>query len=357
MTIKTAVVGYGYSSKTFHIPFLINSDHFDLVAIKSSKPDEINKDLPAVKAYTDMSELLKNTAVELVIITAPSQYHYELATSCLQAKKHVIIEKPMVSDSAQGHALVALAKQQGVICSVYHNRRWDGDFLTVKKLIKSGKLGAVRYVESHFDRFRPMVRDRWREQAGPGTGIWFDLGSHLLDQALCLFGRPQAITARCIPLRDNSTTTDFFHVLLHYPQLEMVLHGSPYCAAPNIRFQVQGSKGAFIKFGLDPQEEQLKAGIKPIENSGGVIPKWGKDNAEQYGILYTEEQQEVIATEDGCYQNYYLEIAEAILKGHDVPVTAEEGLNVIKLVELAILSSDKGKTLSVDDYWEMGHYE
>ncbi|WP_027710121.1 oxidoreductase [Zooshikella ganghwensis] len=352
MAIKTAIVGYGYSAKTFHIPFLINSEYFELVAIKSSKPDEINKELPGVQVYSEVNELLKSSDAELVIITAPSQYHYELATSCLQAKKHVVIEKPMVSEIAQGQSLVKLAEQQGVICSVYHNRRWDGDFLTVKKLISSGKLGAVRYVESHYDRFRPLVRDRWREQPGPGTGIWFDLGSHLLDQALCLFGLPQAITARCIPLRDNSTTTDFFHVLLHYPQLEMVLHGSPYSAAPNIRFQIQGTKGSFIKLGLDPQEEQLKAGVKPLESPGVMNSKWGKDNIEQYGVLYTEEQQEVITTEDGCYQNYYQAIADAILKGHDVPVTAQEGLDVIKLLALAVLSSDQGKTLSVDDFFK-----
>ncbi|ELU03740.1 hypothetical protein CAPTEDRAFT_124938, partial [Capitella teleta] len=195
--------------------------------------------------------------------------------------------------------------------------------------------------ESHFDRFRPVVRQRWREEPGPGAGIWYDLGSHLVDQAITLFGLPEALTARCLPLRDGSKTTDYFHVLLHYQGFEVILHASSFSAAPNSRFRLEGSQGSFIKYGLDPQEGQLKNGMRPAQSEYGV------EDHEQYGSLYNETAVERVETEAGCYQRYYQSVVNAINSGDRNPVSPSEAVEVLKILELAEKSSQQGQTLSV----------
>ena len=262
---------------------------------------------------------------------------------CLEHGIHVVLEKPMVTTSCEAEELTNFAKRQSLILSVFHNRRWDGDFLTVKKLVSQNAIGEIRYFESHFDRFRPLVRLRWREEPGPGTGIWFDLGSHLVDQAICLFGLPDSLTARCLTLRNNSNTTDYFHVLLHYKALEVVLHASSFSAGPNRRFHMEGTNGSFVKYGFDPQEEQLKKGIVPSEAIFGL------ENSNQFGTLYMESNNTQIETEVGCYQQYYLGIAEAINKGSVCPVSSEDAARVIKILELAECSSRDGITISINE--------
>lgn len=353
--IKVGVIGYGLSAKVFHFPFIEDSDKFQLKAISTSQQASAQKQFPGVKIYADAEALIAGADVDLIVITAPNAVHYSLAKACLDQGRHVIIEKPMVTTVAEADALIALAKQQQRLLSVFHNRRWDGDFLTVKKLIANDRLGDVRYFESHFDRFRPIVRDRWKEQPGSGAGILYDLGAHLIDQALCLFGMPSAITAKCSALRDHraddgSSRTDqaddYFHLQLHYltpgQRREVVLHSSPFSAGPNLRFQVQGAKGSFVKFQLDPQEEQLKNGILPDD------PCLGYEGVADNGILYTECDSERITTEPGCYKNYYADIANAICHGRSVPVSAEEGMQVIRLIELAQQSSCSGMTINID---------
>jgi predicted dehydrogenase len=337
--IKTAVIGYGFSAKTFHLPFIEASEKFQLVSISTSKLEQVRTEWSDITSYKTAQELIQESDAQLVVITAPNDVHYSLAKLCLQHGKHVIIEKPMVTTVHQGEELVSLAKAQGLLLSVYHNRRWDGDFLTVKRLIQDGLIGRVRFFESHFDRFRPIVKDRWREQPGPGTGNWFDLGSHLLDQALCLFGMPQAVTARCLALRDNSKTTDYFHVMLHYSDCEVVLHGSPFSAGPNLRFQVQGTKGSFIKYGYDPQEELLKLGRIPN------TPQWAEENKELFGTVFTEAGSEIVPTMWGSYQSYYSGIADAINAGKAIPVSGEDALQVINLLKIAEKSYQLGKTI------------
>lgn len=339
--IKVAVLGYGYSAKTFHLPLIEASESLQLVSISTSKAGIVRERYPGISVYLTPQELIKSSTAELVVITTPNDSHYSLARDCLENGKHVIIEKPMASSSTQADKLLTLAHKTGLILSVFHNRRWDGDFLTARNLIQSGALGNLRLFESHFDRFRPTVRDRWREQAGAGTGILFDLGSHLLDQALCLFPRPEAITARCLSLRSHSEVTDYFHVLLHCSQCEVILHASPFSAGPNPRFHLQGSKGSFIKYGYDPQEAQLKSGLTPKNT------EFGHDNSANHGVLYTESHSEPIRTEPGCYQRYYSEIAESIASGAVLPVNAEDATKVIKLLELAELSSRQGTTIQI----------
>ncbi|TWX72925.1 oxidoreductase [Colwellia sp. C1TZA3] len=339
--IKVGVIGYGYSAKTFHIPLIETSEYMELVAINSSQKELVREQYPNIFIFDTAQALITNANLELIVITAPNGVHYSLAKFCLEHGINVVIEKPMVTTSVEAQELVDLAKEHALLLSVFHNRRWDGDFLTVKKLLQNNQLGDVRYFESHYDRFRPTVRQRWREQAGKGSGIWFDLGSHLVDQAINLFGLPEALTARCLPLRIGSETTDYFHVLLHYENLEVVLHASSFLAAPNMRFRIEGTKGSFIKYGFDPQEAQLKKGISPKNALYGV------ENEEEYGRLYTEFASTAIATQQGCYNQYYLEIVQAIKLAGANPVNPADVVEVLSILELAEISSESGKKMMI----------
>jgi len=339
--LKVGVIGCGYSAKTFHIPLINASDSFQLVAISSSQKDAVASEYPQATIFETAQDLISSADVDLVVITAPNDAHYPIAKQCLENGLNVVVEKPMVTTSIEAQELIEIARERSLLLSVFHNRRWDGDFLTVKKLLDQAVVGDVRLFESHFERFRPVVRQRWREQAGLGSGIWFDLGSHLVDQAVSLFGLPDALTARCLPLREGSETTDYFHVLLHYQNLEVVLHASCFSAAPNNRFRLEGTKGSYIKYGLDPQEPQLKNGMTPNDRGYGV------EDTQDHGRLYFESSSELIKTEQGCYQKYYAEICEAIESGTDNPVDPEDAVEVLKILELAEKSSVNGTTLLV----------
>jgi len=337
--ITTALVGYGFSARTFHLPFLHAPSPFRLTDISSGQAARVRQELPEVRRHACAATLIQQCAAELVIITAPNAAHFPLAKLALEAGKHVILEKPFVCTTAQGQQLIALAAHQQRLLSVYHNRRWDGDFLTLRQLQRSGRLGEIHRFESRFDRFRPQVRDRWREQPGQGSGTWFDLGPHLVDQALQLFGPPLAVSGQCRALREGSGVTDYFAVQLHYPTLEVVLASSPYGAAPNLRFQLDGSRGSYRKFGLDPQEARLIAGTIPDHEH------WAQEDPADAGTLYLAEGSETLVTQCGGYQHYFQAVAAALRDGGANPVPAMEALQGIRLLELAEASSRAGQTL------------
>jgi predicted dehydrogenase len=339
--IKTAIIGYGFSAKTFQIPFITTLPEFELTAISTSKADEVNITLPDVKHYTGAISMIEDTDAELVIITAPNHVHFELAKLALENGKHVLIEKPFVTRIEDGEALIEIAKKHNRVLSVYHNRRWDGDFLTVKKLIEEQKLGDIKHFESHYDRFRPQVRQRWREQTTDGGGILFDLGSHLIDQAVKLFGMPDYVSAECKIRRENSTNVDYFHVILHYPEHLAILHGDMFDAGPNRRFTVKGTLGNYEKCGFDPQEARLISGALPITLN------WSEETQGSYGTLYQEQGAEAVKTELGAYQEYFKQLAKSIQDGLEPPVKPEEALHVIRLIELAMESSRLGKKLLI----------
>ncbi|WP_206099652.1 oxidoreductase [Rheinheimera riviphila] len=338
--LKTAVIGYGLSARTFHLPFIKLQPELELVAISSSQP-ELAIDYPQLSHYPDANALIANSDAGLVVITSPNHSHFPLAKAALQQGKHVLLEKPLVLSSEEGQQLTAIARQSGRKLAVYHNRRFDGDFLTLQQLIRSGELGNIHYFESHFDRFRPEPRARWREQAGPGSGILWDLGPHLIDQTLCLFGMPRAITANCRTLRPGGESTDYFHLQLHYPDKEVVLHSSPFCASPTLRFMLQGTKGSYQKFGLDPQEDALRAGAMP----GGT--DWGLEKATDYGVLATVDSQMSYPTLAGNYALFYQQLVAALLHDAELPVPVVDALAGIRLIELAILSSELGLRVEV----------
>ena len=339
--INVGVIGYGLSAKTFHLPMYKALDTYNLTAISTSQLDAVRTEYPLVNSYDSANELIQQANVDLIVITAPNNVHYSLAMSCLKKGIHVVLEKPMTTTVEEAINLAKYAKEHDLVLAVFHNRRWDGDFLTVQKLIADKTIGEVTLVESHFDRFRPTVRQRWREQSGAGTGILFDLGSHLIDQALCLFGLPNSVTGQCLQQRKNAQTVDYFHVQLHYKNVEVILHSSSLSAGPNKRFYIEGTKGSFVKYGLDPQEDQLKAKMLPTELS------YGKEKPEDFGVLYTEHNNQVIKTLTGQYQQFYIQLAQSIIKGLPSPVNLEDAVNVIKIITLAQKSSDQGVTLTL----------
>ncbi len=341
--IKTAVIGYGFSAQTFHIPFITSLKEFELTAISTSKQQQLQEDWPLIQHFDSAEALITSSDAELVIITAPNDVHFQLAKAALENGKHVIIEKPFVTKVEDGEVLIALAKEKGLMLSIYHNRRWDGDFLTVKKMIDEQRFGELKHFESHFDRFRPVVRERWKEQAADGGGILFDLGSHLLDQSITLFGLPDAITADCRVTRKGSNNVDYFHLLLHYSTHLVVLHGDMISAGENKRFTIKGTGGCYEKLGIDPQEQYLVSGVMPVNED------WSAESPSQYGNFYDEQGCTHVPTVKGCYQEYYHQVAKAIRQGATCPVKAEDALLNIKLIELALESSRLGKKIQLKD--------
>ncbi|HCC09281.1 MAG TPA: oxidoreductase, partial [Atlantibacter hermannii] len=261
--IRVGLIGYGYASKTFHAPLIVGTPGMTLAAVSSSDASKVHADWPNVTVVSDPKQLFNDPSLDLIVIPTPNDTHFPLARAAMEAGKHVVVDKPFTVTLSQARELEAMAKSRGLVLSVFHNRRWDSDFLTLKGLIAEGKLGEVSYFESHFDRYRPQVRNRWREQAGPGSGIWYDLGPHLIDQALVLFGVPVSITVDMAQLRPDAQTTDYFHAVLTYPQRRVVLHSTMLAAAESARYIVHGTRGSYVKFGLDPQEDRLKAGERP----------------------------------------------------------------------------------------------
>ena len=244
---------------------------------------------------------------------------------------------------SQARELDALAKSCGRVLSVFHNRRWDSDFLTLKALLADGALGEVTFFESHFDRYRPEIRNRWREQAGPGSGIWYDLAPHLLDQAVNLFGLPVSLTVDLAQLRPGAQATDYFHAVLSYPQRRVILHGTMLAAAESARYIVHGTRGSYVKFGLDPQEERLKSGAKlPQED-------WGYDMRD--GVLTRVNGdariEETWLTVPGNYPAYYAAIRDALNGAGENPVPASQAIQIMELIELGIESAKHRSTLNL----------
>lgn len=342
--LNVALVGYGYVGKTFHAPLIAATPGLALRAVVSSDPAKVTADFPDTRVVPDLAEALTDTAIDLVVIATPNALHAPQAIAALTAGKHVVVDKPFALSAAEARTMAETAKAAGKLLTVFHNRRWDSDFLTVKRLIADGTLGEVVQYESHFDRFRPVVRDRWRERAGPGSGAWMDLGPHLLDQALVLFGEPLAVAADIGIQRQGAGADDYFHVVLRYPTLRVILHGSLLTAASDLRLAVHGTGGSFVKHGLDPQEAQLKAGMVP------GAPGWGRDS--RHGVLTTVENDAQVhadvSPEPADYRAFYAGVREAILHGAPSPVPVEEALRVMHLLDLTERAAAERREIPLD---------
>ncbi|EMN4128656.1 oxidoreductase [Providencia vermicola] len=342
--IKVGIIGYGYASKTFHAPFIATLPGYELTAISSSQPDKVTTDWPNVTVVSSPEQLLANPEIELVIIPTPNDTHYPLASQALAAGKHVVVDKPFTVTVEEAEALQQQAQKAGKILSVYHNRRWDAGFLTLKQLFADGCLGDIKYYESHFDRYRPVTRQRWRESAVAGGGIWYDLGPHLLDQALQFFGKPTSIHADLAMIRPNAEAVDYFHVLLNYADKKVILHATTVAAAESPLYVVHGMKGSYVKYGLDSQEDKLKSGALPNDEN------WGVD--ERNGVVTLSQGDELISKEwvnkKGHYGGYYLKIFDAIRHGAENPVQPQEAIEIMKLIEAGIISAKEKRTVDID---------
>lgn len=340
MTYHVGLVGFGLSGEVFHAPLIERVEGLELTAIVSSQKERILQKYPHVRVVPDMKSLLVDRQIDVVVIATPNALHYPLAKEALLAGKHVVVEKPFTITTAEADELIALAKRQKVVLTVYHNRRWDGDFLTVKRLLESGVLGRVTLFESHFDRYRPQVRVRWREQEGPGAGSLYDLGSHLLDQSLLLFGQPEAVWADLRKERPGAEAIDSFHLVLQYPQMRAVLRAGSLVREETPRLLVHGEKGSFVKYGYDNQEMQLRQGMKPGDAG------WGMDPPDRYGLIHTEigglVMRGKVETLPGCYETFYEKLEHSLREGEAPPVLPEEARKVMALIEAAMTSQREG---------------
>ena len=339
--ISTAVISYGISARTFHIPFITTDPSFSLDMILERNGDAACKAFPDAKIVRTIEEVLSDEAIELVVICSPNITHFPYAKAAMMAGKHVVVEKPFTNTLAEAEELIYISKKTGKICSVYHNRRYVGDFLTMKKIIKEGLLGETREFFAHYDRYRPDPRTYglWREKELPGSGIFYDLGPHLIDQALVLFGMPAYIQADIRRMKSYSKVDDYFDVKLEYDNLIVILHSSMLVREMGPRYMIHGTKGSFIKSGEDPQEELLKAGVSPTG------PDWGLEGEEHYGLIHTEIEGNIIRekypTLQGSFGQYYKNLAKSIRNGAPVQESAVDGHNVIKIIELAFESSER----------------
>jgi predicted dehydrogenase len=344
--IKTALCSFGMSGLVFHSPFLSINPGFNFYAVWERTKNEAQKKFSNVITYRSLEEMLADELVELVIVNTPNYTHYDYTKQALEAGKHVIVEKPFTATVEEAEELIALAKKQNKVLSVYQNRRYDSDYKTIKKVLDKKLLGEVVEAEFHFDRFREELSPKQhKEIPGPGTGVLYDLGAHIIDQALQLFGMPEKLFADIRIVRPVSKVDDYFEVLLYYPNLRVRLKASYSVREALPGYIIHGLKGSFIKAKTDVQEAMLQAGNMP----GGK--DWGTEPETEKGLLHTEidgvEVRENIDSEQGNYDDYYSAIYEAIRNGQPLPVTAEEGKNVIRIIQTAFKSSEAGKVISL----------
>lgn len=341
MALSTLLVGFGFSATTFHLPFLNSLPEYTVRGVVSSRPANVAGQLGATPVYASLDQALDADAFDLVIITTPNHLHAEQTRLALQHRCHVLVEKPFTLTVADAEALVALAQEQGRTLNVYQNRRFDDDFLTISALLEQQQLGEIKQLVSRFDRFRPTPRDRWRENAGPGSGILWDLGPHLIDQALQWFGEPDALYADVDILRDGGQSTDSFDMTLYYPTHQVRLGSSPFQAAETLRFDVQGTAGSLRSMGMDPQENQLRSGMLPGHAD------FGKRPVSEYGQRCNAQGCARETYVRGNYSGFYEQLAAAIIHARPCPAPASSVVAVIKLIQLAEQSASQGKKVNV----------
>jgi len=346
--LRVGIVGYGYATKVFHAPLIASVPGLVIQAVASSDAAKVHADWPGMNVCDGPAALVARGDIDLVVVPTPNETHFPIARDALLAGKHVVVDKPFTLTQDEAKQLAALAAKRKRVLSVFHNRRWDGDFIALREVIAGGRLGRITHFESHFDRFRPIVRGRWREQAGPGSGLWLDLGSHLMDQAVQLFGPPAALQVDLATQRDGAVTNDSFHALLRYGQgLRVVLHASALAASPGARFTVHGTGGSWVKTGLDPQEDTLKTGQRP-----DGIARWDLPAETASFSLPDDRNPDLVrasphALKPGRYTDYYAGVRDAILGKGPVPVTADEASTVMGMLELGIKSHEARREIEI----------
>lgn len=342
--IRVGLIGYGYVGRTFHAPLVRSVPGLELAVVGSSRPDAVLSDFPEVQVVADPMAVATHPEIDLVVIATPNESHHPLTAAALRAGKHVVCDKPFTLTLAQAEGLARLAVEQGTLLSVFHNRRWDSEVLATRAVLASGVLGEISMLEIHMDRYRPAVRKRWRESAGPGAGLWFDLGPHLIDQVLQQFGMPESVFAQLAVQREGGETDDWAHVLLSYGKTRVILHTTLLAAGGGMpRTVVHGTTGSWAKFGADLQELRLKEGMRPDAAGFGEDP--------DPGWLYVAGAEPQPIPAPGANQrDYYVAVSEAIRGRGPNPVPASEAVAVMAVLEMCFASARRGVVLSVRDF-------
>lgn len=344
--IRTALCSFGMSGWVFHAPFIAINPGFELYAIWERTKDLGPAAYPGVKTVRSLEAILDDDSIELVVINTPNATHYEYTKKALLAGKHVIVEKPFTVTVPEGEELIALAKKQNKLITVYQNRRFDSDYRTVKKIVDEKLLGDIIEAEIHYDRYKEEPGPKaHKETPGPGTGLLYDLGSHLLDQAIQFFGMPDSIFADITIMRKSSKVDDYMELLLYYPGLRARIKSSYMVREATPSYVFHGTKGSFIKARTDVQEVALQAHVVP----GG--PDWGVEPDSEKGLLHTEKEgkiiREYVPSLKGNYGDFYDGLYRSIREGAPLLVTAEQGLNIIRVIEAAYQSNKEKKVVQV----------
>ena len=338
--IITALCSFGMSGRVFHAPFISNNAGFELYGVFERTKNDCEKLYPTIKTFRSLDEMLADEQIELVIVNTPNLTHFDYTKRALLAGKHVVVEKPFTPTVEEASELIEIAQSKNLLLSVFQNRRFDSDFLTVKKVLDQDLLGSIVEASIHFDRFVPALSYKThKEIVAKGVGTMYDLGSHIIDQALCLFGMPDAVFADMMTNRPGSVIDDYFDIKLFYPKHKVILKSSYYVRESLPGFVFHGKLGSFLKHRADVQEADLQSGKMPSSTPWGIEPE------DKMGFLHTEMNEKIVKefvpTEQGNYGNYYQGIFDAIRNGAKLPVTAEEGKNVIAIIEAAIASHEK----------------
>jgi len=333
--MQVGLIGFGLAGQSFHAPIIRGTPGLELACILARSGSLAQQRYPDVRVVRTLDELLADEQIRLCVVATPNTSHFDLARQCLLAGRDVIVDKPFAPTLREAEELVTLATQQQRLLTVYQSRRWDGDFQTVKKIVSAGTLGEITEYEARYDRFRPQPKQgAWRERAEPGAGILFDLGPHVIDQALVLFGTPQAVSARLLHQR-GGVVDDGFDVALEYPNFRALLRARMMAYAPAHHFLIHGRKGSFVKYGMDPQEDILRSANLPTGTDWG--PHWGEDPEQNWGTLTLADGSgaQRIKTKIGDYRNYYANMRDAILGKAQLDVLPEQALNIMRALELA----------------------
>jgi scyllo-inositol 2-dehydrogenase (NADP+) len=345
--INVGLIGYGFAGRTFHAPVIASVPELKLASVVQRSGDGAKERYPWVRIVRDTESLYADPSIDLVVVTTPSTDHYSFTKAALLAGKHVVVEKPFTATTEEADELIGLARERGLVLSVFHNRRWDGDFLTLSQIVRQGIVGRLTDAEFRWERFSPIANpERWRDSGGPGTGVFYDLGVHFLDQALSLFGTPLQIKADIRTIRDGAVSDDAFDVTLTYADgLRLALRSMLLARQPGPRYTLHGTAGTFVKYGEDPQEGALKAGLSPGTPGWGDEPEesWGAIEADMGGLRFSGR----IRTLPGSYQSYYRNVAGAINGTAELAVKPEEARMAVRLIELGLQSAREQRTVEV----------
>jgi scyllo-inositol 2-dehydrogenase (NADP+) len=344
--IKTGICSYGMSGKLFHAPFIEAHPDFELTAIVERNKNESKEKYPKVELYRSVEEMLADATLQLIIVNTPTHTHYEYVKAALQKGKHVIVEKPFTVLVKEAEELNALAQKNNLLLSIYHNRRYDGDYIAVKKIIEENILGELREVEIRYDRYRTSASGKQHKEGSlPGAGTLYDLGSHLIDQALQLFGMPDALFADLATMRENVEAVDYFELLFFYKKMRVRLKATVIARETYYAYIVHGMKGSFLHQRSDRQEEQLLEGIVPS------VQPWCAASVEPNGILHTEINGEVIRKEmtspPGNYMDYFTGIHKALTGQAGNPVPAADAIQTAEIIEAAVQSAKEKRVVSL----------